>query len=258
MLRFRMTRPRSRPIVIAERQISLSGRIVSYTVKRSLGARRVRIEIKDGTGLTVTIPRHCKLESVEDMLVAKSGWVLRNIDRYDRPGEHAARKQLTFGDTVPYLGEEMTIVSSQEAGLDGPVDLCGHDLVVHQCLDGVNLEPLLEQWYRTQAASVLEQKAADSAAAVSVKYNRLSIRGQRTRWGSCSHRGTLSFNWRLVMAPMPVVDYVVIHEVAHLKEMNHTKRFWTLVAESCPSWREHKKWLDDHGTELASVLRPAR
>jgi predicted metal-dependent hydrolase len=127
--------------------------------------------------------------------------------------------------------------------------------MVHWGQERLELGPLIERWYRGEAASVLERKAREFAAAFGVGYSRFTIRGQRTRWASCSHRGTLSFNWRLIMAPEPVVDYVVIHEVAHLKEMNHTKRFWGLVAGRCPSWRERKKWLDDHGTELAAVLR---
>jgi predicted metal-dependent hydrolase len=136
------------------------------------------------------------------------------------------------------------------------VELLGQTLVVHHDSQVPDLESSLERWYRAQAAIILEHKAREFAAAFGVKYGRFSIRGQRTRWASCSHRGTLSFNWRLIMAPEPVVDYVVIHEVAHLKEMNHTRRFWGLVAERCPSWRQHKKWLDDHGTELAAVLSP--
>jgi predicted metal-dependent hydrolase len=82
----------------------------------------------------------------------------------------------------------------------------------------------------------------------------LSDRGQKTRWRSCSQKGNLSFNWKLIMMPEPVIDYVIVHELAHLKEMNHTKRFWELVGKHCLEWRYHRKWLKDHGVEFAATL----
>jgi predicted metal-dependent hydrolase len=191
---------------------------------------------------------------VDEMLESKARWILGRIDRFVAPPGSPGNGRLKFGDAVPYLGKELRIVSDQGDNSTDSVELLGQTLVVHHESQVPDLESSLERWYRAQAAIILERKARGFAAAFGVEYGRFSIRGQRTRWASCSHRGTLSFNWRLIMAPEPVVDYVVIHEVAHLKEMNHTRRFWGLVAERCPSWRQHKKWLDDHGTELAAVL----
>jgi predicted metal-dependent hydrolase len=225
-------------------------------VKRSLVARQVRFEIKAGTGLTVILPRRCNLDAVDEMLESKARWILGRIDRFVIPSSSIGNGRLKFGDAVPYLGQEVRIVSGQGDNSTESVELLGQTLVVHHDSQISDLESSLERWYRVQAVIILERKAREFAAAFGVEYGRFSIRGQRTRWASCSHRGTLSFNWRLIMAPEPVVDYVVIHEVAHLKEMNHTRRFWGLVAERCPSWRQHKKWLDDHGTELAAVLSP--
>jgi predicted metal-dependent hydrolase len=87
-----------------------------------------------------------------------------------------------------------------------------------------------------------------------ISYQRIAIRGQKTRWGSCSRKKNLSFNWKLIMAPGSVVEYVIIHELLHLKEMNHSKRFWELVARYCPGWRENKKWLKQHEADLTSKL----
>ena len=245
---------RSQLVVIAERQIRFGDRVVPYVVKRSSVARQVRFEVKSGTGLTVVLPRRCNLDAVEDMLRAKSRWILDKMDRFARPTRPSGNGRVRFGDLVPYLGQQVQVVSCQEIATVESIELQGQTLMVHWGQERLELGSLLEQWYRDQAASILQQKAHEFATAFGVIYSRFSIRGQRTRWASCSRRGTLSFNWRLIMAPEPVVDYVVIHELAHLKEMNHTGRFWRLVAERCPSWRERKKWLDDHGTELAAVL----
>jgi len=97
--------------------------------------------------------------------------------------------------------------------------------------------------------------AAVEAEALGVRYARIAIRGQRTRWGSCSSRGTLSFNWRLALAPPSVLDYVVVHELCHLREPNHSPRFWALVAERRPGWRADRDWLREHGEELLA-FRP--
>jgi predicted metal-dependent hydrolase len=97
--------------------------------------------------------------------------------------------------------------------------------------------------------------ADDEAAALGVSFRRIEIRGQRTRWGSCSPRGTLSFNWRLALAPFEVLDYVVVHELCHLRELNHSPRFWQLVAGRRPNWRRQRAWLHEHGPELLA-FRP--
>lgn len=110
--------------------------------------------------------------------------------------------------------------------------------------------PAEEQVYRAQAAEIFARKAAYYAARMGVTYQRIVIRDQKTRWGSCSSRGNLNFNWRLVLAPVPVLDYVVIHELAHRREMNHSPRFWSIVAEMMPDYQTHRKWLRDHGDSL--------
>jgi predicted metal-dependent hydrolase len=96
----------------------------------------------------------------------------------------------------------------------------------------------------------------EEAPALGVTPARIQIRDQRSRWGSCSTRGTLSFNWRLVLAPFEVLDYVVVHELCHLREPNHSRRFWKLVETRRPNWRDQRDWLHEHGPELLA-FRPA-
>ena len=117
------------------------------------------------------------------------------------------------------------------------------------------LELALERWYRTEAARLINERTDKLSSDMGISYKRIVIRGQKTRWGSCSRKKNLSFNWKLIMAPQPVLDYVIIHELIHLKEMNHSKKFWELVAQYCPGWREHKKWLKQHEADLHGRLR---
>jgi predicted metal-dependent hydrolase len=100
------------------------------------------------------------------------------------------------------------------------------------------------------ARELVSALAEEEAGRLGVAYRRIRIGGQRTLWGSCSPRGTLSFNWRLVLAPAEVLDYVVVHELCHLRVPNHSRRFWGLVEERRPHWREQRDWLREHGPEL--------
>lgn len=103
---------------------------------------------------------------------------------------------------------------------------------------------------RAQAAQVFAQRTAYFAGRMGVSYGRITIRDQKTRWGSCSAKGNLNFNWRLVLAPQKVLDYVVVHELAHRKEMNHSPRFWKLVEEEMPDYLQQKRWLKENGELL--------
>jgi hypothetical protein len=109
---------------------------------------------------------------------------------------------------------------------------------------------------RSAARELVTVLAEEEAERVGVAYQRIRIGGQRTLWGSCSARGTLSFNWRLVLAPLEVLDYVVVHELCHLRVPDHSTRFWALVARHRPHWRQQRDWLRRHGPELLA-FRPS-
>jgi predicted metal-dependent hydrolase len=112
------------------------------------------------------------------------------------------------------------------------------------------LRDALERWYRRRARAEVAPRLDAATARAGTSYTSLQIRGQRTRWASCSDRGGMSFNWRLLLAPAEILDYVVEHEVAHLDVPDHSERFWTLLADRAPGFREHERWLRRHGHAL--------
>ncbi len=240
--------------LVGQRAIVINGNSVTYTVKRSPRARLVRLQIRPETGLTVVIPRHFDIERLPELLLSKGRWILNKSAEYlqdkARPTNYPAD-----GDTVPYLGERLTIARCDSS--DG-VEMAKREanrLVVNITLPGTStLGSLLKRWYLTQAAELMTAKAETLSMQIGVRFGKLIIRGQKTRWGSCSAKGTISFNWKLAAAPEPVIDYVVIHELAHLKEMNHSGKFWGIVARYCPQWRQHKRWLRDNEADLNARL----
>ncbi|MCX5999475.1 MAG: SprT family zinc-dependent metalloprotease [Chloroflexi bacterium] len=246
-----MTRtPRSPLTVVGQRCITLSGQTVTYTVKRSHRARYVRFEVRRETGLTVVIPRSYDIGRLNGLLETKRNWIVSRLAKCTESSP--ATRDIRSGDTIPYLGGRLALVRRQNHAGRDTVRLENGTLVATLKSADSSLSTAVEGWLRAQAATVIGKKAEETSARMGLKYDRLTIRGQKTRWGSCSRRGNLSFNWRLMMAPEAIVDYVVTHEVAHLKEMNHTKQFWKLVAEYCPGWQQHRRWLTAHGTELAA------
>ena len=145
--------------------------------------------------------------------------------------------------TVPYLGRALTMVP--EAGRTR-VHRRGDALLV----PGGDPAPALERWFRRAARAEIAPRAEEASAAIGRPYTALTIRNQRTRWGSCSAAGALSFNWRLLLAPEEVLDYVVWHEACHLAVLDHSPRFWRLLAAHRPGYREPRRWLRDHGATL--------
>jgi predicted metal-dependent hydrolase len=240
--------------LVAERKATIDGQTISYIVKRSANAKYVRLEVRSRTNLTVVIPNSYDARYIPDLLEAKREWILSKLAKYGRFQSHRIENGLESGDTLPYLGQDLEVLKRQDHGSDDSVRLQQNKLIVVLREENGRLDLVLERWYRMQAAELIRGKVEKASARFGLTYNRIIIRSQKTRWGSCSRKGNLSFNWKLIMAPEPIIDYVIIHELAHLKEMNHTKRFWGLVAEHCPRWRKYRKWLRDHGAELAAKL----
>jgi len=245
--------------MVEEREICINGQTITYMLKRSLRARHVRLEVRPQTGLTVVVPHFYKIGKLPGLLESKERWISSNLARFSHFQSSSAKKKLGSGDTVPYLGRDLELVKQENHTGAGDVKLEGNTLAVSPVLfrNGL-LELALERWYRAEAAKLIGERVYKLSTQMCVSYKRITIRGQKTLWGSCSRKKNLSFNWKLLMAPEPVIDYVIIHELTHLKEMNHSKRFWELVAQRCHRWRECKKWLREHEPHLTAKLCPEK
>jgi predicted metal-dependent hydrolase len=246
---------RRKPPIIEKRDLDIDGRIITYSLRRSFQARRLRLEIGPNTGLTVVVPHSYSLRHLPDFLKARKRWISRQFTRLDEEKTMPPPKQLEVGTALPYMGRQLVLVK-QEKPRGHRVSRQDDKLIVQADLFSNSLlEPALERWYRAEAAVIITGIADRLGSRIGIGYRRIVIRAQKTRWASCSRNKSLSFNWKLIMAPEPVIEYVVIHELLHLKEMNHSEKFWELVARHCPRWREHKKWLKQHESDLTTRLR---
>ncbi len=210
-----------------------SASLLAYDVRRSSRARRVRVSVDRAGRVEVVLPQALELGAAEQAVRDLRTW----IERQQRNASRQRAAVLDRGGTLPYLGASLTLVPG--AG-HTRVSRRGATLLVPE---GPQQAAAIERWYRHMARSEIGERLDRACASSGLRYTHLAIRDQRTRWGSCSTGGVLSFNWRLLLAPPEVLDYVVWHEVCHLAVHDHSPRFWALVARYCPDHRTHAAWL---------------
>lgn len=203
-------------------------------------------------GVVLVLPNRVAQYEGHAFIVERADWIRRSLAKFAREHEVVASRSLADGSFVPYLGTELRLKLLE--GPSGRVHLSGDELRVRVPDDRrETVHTALERWYRRQAKSECQQRLDTVVALNGTSYERVSIRDQKTRWGSCSTSGTISFNWRLLLAPEAILDYVVEHEAAHIEVRDHSARFWALLDERMPDWREHRKWLSDHGGTLRLI-----
>lgn len=232
----------------------LEEQTVSYMVKLSSRARNVRFEVHSTMGLTVVIPHYYNIRQLPDLLKEKKHWILDKLNKC-RVQPHAPEKELKGGDSIPYLGQHIKVIERCNPGAVAGIRLEQGQLFANLDNGSGRLNLAVERWYKQEAERFIKKRADELCPRLGVTYGRLRIRGAKTRWGSCSQKGNINFNWKLMMVPEPVIDYVIIHELAHLKVMNHSKKFWNLVTEHCPLWHTHRKWLKEHNRELSTKVK---
>jgi predicted metal-dependent hydrolase len=223
---------------------------VPYRIRRSDRARHARILVGPN-GVEVVVPPRFPIRDVQPFVDEKSRWIERTLRRMRESEAEVGRAVLEDGGEVPYLGERLLLRVHIEPGRVRPhVKRLGPVLRAAVGAEPGALEDALERWYRRQARDEVEPRLDAAVARAGTRYTTLQIRGQQTRWASCSSSGAMSFNWRLLLAPAEVLDYVVEHEVAHLAVPDHSDRFWDLLADRCPDYREYEGWLRRHGHAL--------
>ena len=213
---------------------------IPYRIRRSDRARRIRISVeRDGT-VEVVLPRRLAAHAAHDAVRELRPWIERRLAEVER--QRCA--VLARGDAVPYLGESLALI--RMPGRERVLRR-GQTLLVP---DGPESATAIERWYRRMARKEIGDRLDRACAAAGLHYTKLTIRDQRTRWGSCSRSGAMSFNWRLLLAPSEVLDYVIWHEVCHLQVMDHSPRFWALVARHCPEHAQRAAWLRHNAATL--------
>lgn len=230
------------PAETEARTILLDGENIPYLLKRS-PRRTIGFRI-DRNGLTVSAPLRTSQSHLDHLLAERAAWVLSKLREWqDRQPALLAWED---GALLFYLGGELRLALRQG---NGRTALEGDDLVVAvpDPADVAAVQKKVQHWYRREAARFFAQRVGHYAARMGLAVPKLTLSGARTRWGSCNARGEIRLNWRLMQAPISQIDYVVVHELAHIIELNHSPRFWAVVAEHYPNWQRVRRELRHAG-----------
>lgn len=242
----RRLRPGGRPPLPAHDVLELPGESLEYRIRASDRRRTLGLQLAaDGT-LTVATPQLLPLSVIREFVAGRRAWVAakRALLAATRP----APLTLESGAALPFLGTGLVLEVVEHDALHCRRE-AGRLRVAAP--DRAGVRRALEHWYRQEAARHFGERVALFAPQVGAAPGRISVRAQRSRWGSCSRRGTISLNWRLMQAPGEIVDYVIVHELCHLRVPNHSPRFWAEVARLLPDWRARRAALHRFGRSLA-------
>lgn len=239
----RQWRRRPLPEPPAPASLEIGGRSVPVVFRHHRQARRLIIRLdREGTGVVVTLPLKAGRDEGLAFATRSAAWIAARLAR------QADGTAFVDGAAIPFRGELVTI--AHQPIVRGAVS---YDAVEKRIFvaGGIEHSPRrIGDWLKAEARRDLIAASTKYACAMGVKFRRIAIRDQRSRWGSCSSDGSLSYSWRLIMAPPQVLDYVAAHEVAHLRHMNHSVKFWRLVLGHCPHSAAAKAWLKTNGNTL--------
>ncbi|MCZ7556562.1 MAG: M48 family metallopeptidase [Bacteroidia bacterium] len=226
------------------------GVAIEYRLLKTRQNRHMRLTVSSSTGVRVSAPRGCPETAMHALVREKADWILHKLGEYEE--QRRNRPGITFqhGETVPLHGETLTLKVGRWNSRKGRVRLEAGEL--HLDLpSGINdsdrlVRPLCEAWLRNYARWYLTRRCTELAAGMGLSPTRIAVRRQTSKWGSCTAKGSISLNILLVCLPRAVCDYVLIHELAHLQELNHSRKFWQLVELHCPDYRQLRQTLRDH------------
>ena len=238
--------------------IELGSKKIKYEVIRS-DRKTLGINIEPDRGVIVRSPHNVSERKIKEVVEDKSSWILKKLKKVGEIKPPPGPREYLSGEKLSYLGRRYRLKVIPVAGIkkvrvklyqgkfniDYPAELEEKEEERKE-----KIRKQLISWYREHASKKIKERVEKYKGKVGVEPNKVKVKKQKKRWGSCSSKGNLNINWRIIMAPMSIVDYIVVHELVHLKHSNHSKDFWQLVETILPDYQERKEWLRVNGRRL--------
>ncbi len=219
------------------------GGVLCINVRTSSRARHLRL-VSSIRGVEAVVPEGYDEDRLQKFVQYKREWIIKSARYYSRLREIAGHVE-SDNNAIYYLGKRYTLRLVRDR-LASVVVSDALGTATFHVTDMRKYKREIEQWYRGQTAGVIAERLPAISASLGLSYNKFAIKRQKSRWASCSRKKNLNFNLLLSAAPIEVIDYVIVHELCHIAEMNHSKKFWQLVESANPDYIQHKKWLEDH------------
>ena len=216
--------------------------MTSYTLIRS-NRKTIALQVNENAELIVRVPHHVSQKRINQFISEKQDWIMKTQQRmYARREATEQNSEFEDGKKILYLGVEY------EIRLNGKIRYIEiHDDIMEFPFGKIErADTYMTQWYKRKAREIIPPKVECFAKQLGLSYEKVGITSAKKRWGSCNSKGNINFSYRLIMTPPEIIDYVIVHELMHLREMNHSHKFWAHVASVIPDYKKHRKWLRDN------------
>ncbi|WP_460051703.1 M48 family metallopeptidase [Sessilibacter sp. MAH2] len=223
-----------------------------YSLRRSRRRKSLEVRISQGQVL-VSVPHFVNEPEVLRFLISKRAWILKKVGEQNHLLDTKPKREFCDGANWPYLNENLTLRLYFGSKLD--VNRRDNELLISLSRRSKSsiesqVRGALEFWYKEQALRVLSEKSFALAKLINQDFTEVRVRKTKSRWGHCTSKGVLQYNWLIMLAPEAIADYLVAHEVSHLRHFNHSPEFWSLVASLCPDYQQRRRWLKSEGFSL--------
>lgn len=235
--------------------VNIGNMAIPYTLSDSSKTKYIKL-VMDISGLRVVKPPKANMDEVEKVLKAKSNWIYKHYLDFQTMKVDEYKRDWESGERVLYRGKKYNIRIFPHKEQITSVNFNGKrfEIFVNETAGENDRKTLIEnafrRWYMRTAYESLKERLGYFCKITGLTYNTMKIKEQKTRWGSCSKKGNLNFNWKLIMSPQWVIDYVIVHEICHLRYLNHSKEYWSMVEMYMPSYKKAQEWLKKNGLGL--------
>jgi predicted metal-dependent hydrolase len=226
---------------------------VQYTIIRKAGKRGATLTVQPDNKVLVSVPKFYSDSMIQEILRVQAGWIAKKTAAQQIIRKKFPVKRYASGDIYHFLGKEcrLNLQFGERRQIEKKEEELTVSLPENLPTEGDDSLPeMIQAWYESQAQTILQERVRYYEEKMALKGGALQIKTLRSFWGSCSRDGSLNFNSRIIMAPLEIVDYVVVHELSHLVHRNHSYRFWNLVSTVLPNYGERRRWLTKHGNFL--------
>ena len=210
---------------------------ISYKLVRSR-RRSICIIISENGEVIVRAPLKTSLSLIEDFLKLKADWVKKHITKINKVA--IIPHEFTEGEEFLFMGDKVKLTFS---GTNSKLIQLTEEAILFPQKHSKNVKKLLEKWYRKAALNVMTERTIYYSEKSGLKFNEIKVKNTKRQWGSCTSKGNLSYNWHLIMAPLQIIDYIIVHELSHMAERNHSPKFWKVVESILPDYKIRRKWL---------------
>jgi len=224
---------------------------IPYDIEYSSKPGRIKV-VMDIDGMSVRVPANYDIEELHKILDKKSNWIYNSYNELKVMKQEKYLRNWESGERALYKGRRYNLRFYEFDVNDVLIKFDGKKFKVNipKNCDKEIIRLSFKSWYRDKAKDCILERLEYYSKIINVKFNRVTLKEQKTRWGSCSSKGNLNFNWKIIMSPQWVIDYVIVHEMCHLKHLNHSKDYWKMVSLHYPDYKKAVSWLKINGLSL--------